>query len=90
MSQVKQFACLVSNEGLAVLGSGHDRSFAAVSKLALPSCGLEVVVLLWSGPTGVPLVCVSLMGGSVPQAAVDEGEEAGIPCGHLMLVLCIS
>jgi hypothetical protein len=62
----------MGNEGLAILRLDCTWSFAAVCKLALPSCCLLQLV---QGAAGEPAMCMVLLAWLVPKAAVDEGEQ---------------
>ncbi len=79
-------ACLMGNEGFAILRLERSWSFAAVCKLALPSCCLRQ---LMPRAAGVPAVCMVVLAWLVPEAAVDEGEQTRVTCCNLVLILRI-
>jgi len=76
----------MGNEGLAILRLDCTWSFAAVCKLALPSCCLLQLV---QGAAGEPAMCMVLLAWLVPKAAVDEGEQTWVTCCDLVLILRI-
>lgn len=76
----------MGNEGLAILRLERTWSFAAVCKLALPSCCLLQLV---QRAAGEPAMCKVLLAWLVPEAAVDEGEQTRVTCCNLVLILCI-
>ena len=80
-------ACLMGNEGLAILRLDCTWGFAAVCKLALPSCcRLQLV----QRAAGEPAVCMVLLAWLVPKAAVDEREQTRVTCCDLVLILRIT
>ncbi len=76
----------MGNEGLAILRLERTWSFAAVCKLALPSCCLLQLV---QRAAGEPAMCKVLLAWLVPEAAVDEGEQTRVTCCNLVMILCI-
>lgn len=58
----------------------------AIHKLALPLAGVQ------AGGVCITMACILLMMGPGPvsKAAVDQGEQASIACGHLMLIEGVS
>lgn len=76
----------MGNEGFAILRLERSWSFAAVCKLALPSCCLRQ---LMPRAAGVPAVCMVVLAWLVPEAAVDEGEQTRVTCCNLVLILRI-